>query len=265
MNQLSIEDISIYVEQNIKKFHDSRLQSLEKVDLKKLLTRKNPYLFKVKNFNIAGELVKGILEAHISSSEETIFGDWLEGLAIYINNCVYGGKKSSATGIDLEFENEGVRYLVNIKSGPNWGNSDQIKKMKLNFDAARKTLGTSNSKINVVAVNGCCYGKGSNELKSGNYYKYCGQKFWEFISGEKSLYIDIIEPLGTKAKERNDEFMEKYSALLNKLTLQFSNEFCDKVGKINWPKIVKLNSSYEKTLKERKKTVPKVVGNKKPS
>lgn len=264
MNQLSLEDISKYVEQNIKKFHDSRLNSLEKVDLKKLLTRKNPYLFKVKNLNIAGELVKGILEAHVSSSEETIFGDWLEGLAIYINKCVYGGKKSSATGIDLEFENEGIRYLVNIKSGPNWGNSSQIKRMKQDFDAARKTLGTSKSRIQVVAVNGCCYGKSSDELKSGNYYKYCGQKFWEFISGEQSLYIDIIEPLGTKAKERNAEFMDRYSSLLNKLTLQFSQEFCTDKGKIDWPMIVKLNSSYEKAIKDKPKAVPKVTGRKKP-
>lgn len=264
MNQLSIEDISKYVEHNIKKFHDSRLLSLERVDLKKLLTRKNPYLFKVKNCNIAGELVKGVLEAHISSSEETIFGDWLEGLAIYINKCVYGGNKSSAIGIDLEFESEGFRYIVNIKSGPNWGNSSQIKKMKQDFDAARKTLGTSKSKINVVAVNGCCYGKSSDGLQSGNYYKYCGQKFWEFISGDKNLYVNLVEPLGTQAKERNAEFIEKYSALLNKLTLQFSNEFCDNAGKINWSMIVKLNSSYEKVMKERKEPVPKVVGKKKP-
>ena len=31
-------------------------------------------------------------------------------------------------GIDLEFDKDGVRYIVTIKSGPNWGNSSQIGK-----------------------------------------------------------------------------------------------------------------------------------------
>ncbi len=37
--------------------------------------------------------------------------------------------------------------------------------------------------------------------------------------------------------------MDKYNALLNKLTRQFINEFCDEQGKIDWNKIVKLNSA----------------------
>jgi len=33
----------------------------------------------------ADQIINGLVEAHISSNEETLFGDWLEGLAIYIN------------------------------------------------------------------------------------------------------------------------------------------------------------------------------------
>lgn len=36
--------------------------------------------------------------------------------------------------------------------------------------------------------------------------KLCGQRFWEFISARKNLYTDIIEPLGSRAKERKEEF-----------------------------------------------------------
>lgn len=59
------------------------------------------------------------MDAHISSNEETVFGDWLEGLAIFINSKVYDGRKSGITGIDLEFDKDGIRYIVTIKSGPN--------------------------------------------------------------------------------------------------------------------------------------------------
>lgn len=43
-----------------------------------MLKRKNPYLFKAKYVLTAEQIVKNIVDAHISSNEETIFGDWLE-------------------------------------------------------------------------------------------------------------------------------------------------------------------------------------------
>ena len=159
MKELNIEDVKTYVEKNINSFHVARIESLNNMGLPKILRRKNPYLFKAKNMLNANEIVSSFLDAHISSSEETIFGDWLEGLAIFINSKVYGGYKSGIQGIDLEFDNEGVRYIVSIKSGPNWGNSSQVKKMISDFKTAKKTLRTSNSNLNIVAVNGCCYGK----------------------------------------------------------------------------------------------------------
>ena len=172
-----------------------------------------------------------------------------QGLAIFINSQVFNGWKSGIPGIDLEFDFEGIRFIVNIKSGPNWGNSSQISKMIEDFSRAKKTLRTSNSKISIVAVNGCCYGR-DNQPDKGDYYKYCGQSFWEFISGNANLYTDIIEPLGHKAKEKNDEFLKSYAQMINKFTLEFSNEFCKKSGEIDWEKLVRFNSS---TIEEKKK------------
>lgn len=230
-----------YVECNIADFHRKRIASLDGLKLSKVLKRKNPYLFRAKNMLTAQGIVRALVDAHISSNEETIFGDWLEGLAIYVCSEIYSGRKSGITGIDLEFDKEGIRYIVSIKSGPNWGNSSQIKKMISDFNSARKTLRTSNSTINIIAVNGCCYGK-DNTPDKGSYFKYCGQKFWEFISGNENLYINIIEPLGTKARQRNDEFVELYSKMINRFTIEFANEFCDEDGTILWEKLVKFNS-----------------------
>lgn len=83
MNKLNQKDVSQYVEQNIGVFHQKRIKSLDNLELIKVLKRKNPYLFKAKNVLTAEQIIKGIVDAHISSNEETIFGDWLEGLAIY--------------------------------------------------------------------------------------------------------------------------------------------------------------------------------------
>ncbi|HPT40699.1 MAG TPA: PmeII family type II restriction endonuclease [Candidatus Paceibacterota bacterium] len=250
MKKLNLQDVSQYVEQHIGTFHQKRIQSLDTLKLSQILKRKNPYLFKAKYVLTAEKIISGIVDAHISSSEEGIFGDWLEGLAIFINGKVYNGRKSTTKGIDLEFDNKGIRNIVNIKSGPNWGNSSQIAKMVSDFKTAKKTLRTSNSQLNIVAVNGCCYGR-DNQPDKGDYYKYCGQSFWEFISGNANLYTDIIEPLGHKAKEKNDEFLKSYAQMINKFTLEFSIEFCKKSGEIDWEKLVRYNSSTltTKTIK----------------
>lgn len=241
MNSLNLEEVRQYVEDNIGVFHEKRIARLNDLKLKTVLKKKNPYLFKAKHLLSAEQIIRGLADAFISSNEETIFGDWLEGLAIFINTKVYGGWKSGITGIDLEFNKEGIRYIVTIKSGPNWGNSSQIAKMKTDFQSAAKTLRTSNSGLMVTAVNGCCYGQDNNPDKGG-YYKYCGQKFWHFISGQEHLYQDIIEPLGHDAHAQNDAFAQSYANMINKFTREFATDFCDAQGQINWEKLVAFNS-----------------------
>lgn len=238
---VKISEVQNHVERHIGEFHQRRLQNLEALKLSQILARKNPYLFKAKNILTAQDLVKTLLDAHLSSQEETIFGEFLEGLAIFICKQVFDGKKSSAEGIDLEFERDNIRYIVSIKSGPNWGNSSQVKKMIENFKKAKRILGTNISQTNIVAVNGCCYGR-NNKPDKGDYLKYCGQRFWGFVSGDTDLYVQIIEPLGHKAKEKNEEFLEAYAKLINKFTFEFGKEFCID-GQIRWDALVKFNSS----------------------
>jgi len=244
MKKLNLQKIYEYVEKHISIFHQRRLDYVQnKVDLFKILKQKNPYLFKAKNILTAQDLIKGFLDAFLQSQEETLFGDFIEGLAIFVCDKVYGAKKSELTGIDLEFEKDEIIYIVEIKAGWNWGNSSQIRQLKINFESAKKLLRAKTGK-KVVAINGCCFGK-DNKPDKGDYLKLCGQRFWELISENEKLYIDIVEPIGYKAKEKNEEFYENYAQIINKLTLEFSQKFCDD-GKINWNKLVEYNSGFEK-------------------
>ena len=248
MTKLNLQDVSQYVEENIGSFHKKRIAGLNDLKLKKVLSKKNPYLFKAKYVLTAQDIIKSLTDAFISSQEETIFGDWMEGLAIFINEKVYQGRKSGIVGIDLEFDLNNVRYIVTIKSGPNWGNSSQIGKLISDFKTAKKTLRTSNSQLNIIAVNGCCYGR-DNQPDKGDYFKYCGQKFWEFISGDTQLFTKIIEPLGHQAKERNDDFIVSYSQMINKFTKEFADTFCKNDGSIDWDKLVRFNSAVKEPKK----------------
>jgi hypothetical protein len=246
MPDLALHDLTRYVEDNIGSFHQARLASLERLNLQKILKRKNPYLFRAKNVLTAQDFVKTILDAHLSSQEETMFGDFLEGIAIFACAQVYGGGKSAAEGIDLEFDNDGIHYIVTIKSGPNWGNSGQIREMKTNFLKAQRVLRTSRTNLHVIAVNGCCYGKDDRPEKEG-YLKLCGQRFWTFLSGNDRLYTDLIEPLGHRARERNEAFMEAYAGIINRFTQEFASQFCDQDGRIAWERLVELTSQMRRS------------------
>lgn len=228
-----------FIQEKIPVFHQKRLESLEKLKLRQVLARKNPYLFKAKNVETAGVLVKQIVDAHLSSHEETVFGDFLELLAIYVCSLTYRGRKSATEGIDLEFERGDALYLVSIKSGPNWGNSSQVKKMRDFFRQARKIYGASR---HLIAVNGCCYGR-DNSADKGDYVKLCGQSFWELVSGDLDMYRTIIEPLGAQAKERNEAFDTEYQKVLNRFTREFLADFCTQSGSIDWNTLVAFNSS----------------------
>ncbi|NWJ46118.1 MAG: cytosolic protein [Chloroflexi bacterium] len=256
VGSITYDEIAAFVENNISIFHDKQLEDLKRLSLVAVLGRKNPYLFRAKNLNVAGDLVKYVLDAFLISQEETNFGEFLERLAIFINSKVYGGWKSTNTGMDLEFVRDGVYYIVSIKSGPNWGNSDQQNRMYLNFEHLIKALTEKTPGLLVIPVNGCCYGKDQKPKKYAKikinkevvsavvFYKLCGQRFWEFISGNPALYIDIVEPLGHQAKEKNELFLEEYAKIINLFTLQFGKEFCDPTtGAIRWEEIVKLSSA----------------------
>ncbi len=239
--KLADRELFAHIEATIPDFHAARLASLGKLKLRDLVRSKNPYLFRAKNLLIASDLVRGFMSAHLSSQEEGIFGTFLEKLAVFVATKLWGGQKSPAEGVDLDVTIRRQRYLITIKSGPDWGNSSQIARMRDNFRRARQVLRTNAAAKPLICVNGCCYGRVANEDK-GDYVKLAGQAFWQFLSGDTDLYRRIVEPIGYRAKERNQEFATEYAKVLNRFTEQFIADFCRPDGAINWDKLLEFNS-----------------------
>jgi len=234
--------VSNYIGDSMAQLYNQGTKLLQKLELEELLTINPYYLFKAKN-NItpAGELVSGLLDAFLSSFEEKLFGDFLEGLAVFIAEMTCGGHKSSAPGVDLEFLNNGVHYIISVKSGPSWGNSSQQDKLEQDLKNAVIRVKQSKRGINVQPVLGICYGKTKTSYLRG-YMKVVGQNFWYLISENQHLYTDIIEPVGYRAQEHNKSFLVEKAKVINRFTKQFVDEFCDESGAVNWVKLVEFNS-----------------------
>ena len=245
MKKLNYEKLNTFIASDvIKPFYEIRLTRLESAKLSYISKRKNPYLFKAKNIETAGDLAKSILDAFLSSQEETIFGDLMENLAIHVCHDVFKGEKAEEgkyRSVDLIFERDNKTYIVGIKSGPNWGNSDQVNTMKRNLKVAKKFL-RAGLKKNIISVNGCIYGRDNvphkvNKDPDLSYYKICGQSFWELISGDDQLYKKIIQPLDKEAKKRDDVFKELYVKKINEMTKDVIDLFYTK-DNLDWEKII---------------------------
>lgn len=246
MKELDYKKLNAFIASDvIKPFYEKRLERLEKANLSTIAKRKNPYLFKAKNIETSGDLAKSMLDASLSSQEETIFGDLMENLAIHVCHEIFKGQKAEEKkykSVDLIFERDKKIYIVGIKSGTNWGNSDQINTMKKNFKVAKKLLRLELGKVNVISVNGCVYGKDNNPHKVSkdpdlSYHKVCGQSFWELISGDSQLYKKIIQPLDKESKKRDEVFQKLYIEKINEMTKDVVDLFYTK-NNLDWDKII---------------------------
>ena len=241
MKPLDLDRVCDYVNDTIVDFHQRRINSLERLTLARLL-KKNPYLFRAKHIITAGHLMESLLDAFLSSSEEKLFGDFLEGLAIYVAQETCNGHKSASQGIDLEFISRGTHFLVSIKSGTNWGNSSQHAKLAQDLSNGVIRVRQSRTQMNVQAVLGICYGKTKTTYQKSGYLKVVGQNFWYLISDNRDLYTDIIEPIGYRAREHNKAFDGERARVTNRFTQEFIVAFCDEQGNIDWPRLVEFNS-----------------------
>lgn len=144
------------------------------------LIEKNPFLFRARAPENAEQLADRLIDAFLSSSEETRFGGILEDIAVSVCKAAKDGMKSSSEGIDLEFDESGTRTIVQIKSGVNWGNASQRKRLVSDFQAATKRLRQGG--VTSQCVEGICYGpSGTKDL--GSHLKIVGNDFWFAISG----------------------------------------------------------------------------------
>ena len=230
-------DLAAIVAKHLEAFGDKRRESINKIVLSKLLAKKNPYLFIARQVETPLELAQELTAATLSSSEETMFGNTLEAIAIDICRAVYGGQKSAATGIDLEFTRDGCRYLVSIKSGPNWGNSTQVRGLRQNLSLGVRLVRQNDPTANVLAVNGCCYG--SCDTDYGDYRKVCGAAFWELISGEPDLYLRLVEPIRTSA---SNGFISERVQLVQRLSRELAVSWAQPDGNLDWDRIVRLGA-----------------------
>lgn len=226
-------------------FYKSLIDKTNNLDIKKIMKRKNPYLYRAKAMQNASDIVSSVLDAFVTSSEETIFGNcFFEPLAIAAS----GGSKALAEGVDIMIEKkeENTIYAVAVKSGTSVFNADSKKRQEQNFAAAAKLA--KQAKARYEAIIGYGYGKKKITGKGvpKMYQELAGQEFWAELTGEEDFYLKIIQFMGELPEQYLDDYQKSYNNAMNRLLKQFTTEFCKDTGEIDWDKLVQFNSGSKK-------------------
>ena len=141
------------IDKGILELRKSILSSFEDITIKTLL-EKNPYV--VTTTSNEENFLDEMFNAWFYSSKETKIGKLLEKIALAI---VGEEKKCPAKGIDLDIIKNQIRWLISIKSGSSWGNSQSTKKQGIDFKNAIKTIHLECPTQDVRSMMGICYGK----------------------------------------------------------------------------------------------------------
>ena len=227
------------IAESLDNFYTSLIAKVDDLNIKKVMKRKNPYLFRAKAMNGASQIVEAILAAFISSSEETIFGNvFFEPIA----TAAAQGQKALAEGVDIMVERGDTIYAIAVKSGTSVFNSDSRKKQEQNFTAASKLA--QQAKKRFVPIIGYGYGKKKTTNKGlpKFYEELAGKDFWQELTGDEEFYIKLIRFMDELPEKYIANFDESYQKAANRLVKEFTNEFCKDDGSIDWEKLVIFNS-----------------------
>lgn len=241
-NGYDVEEVKHAIAQALETFYDSLIKKIDGLDISTIMKSKNPYLYRSKAMQNASEIIDSVLQAFVSSSEETIFGNcFFEPIAIVACN----GDKSVTEGIDIDKRDadSNTIFVIAVKSGTSVFNADSKKKQEDNFNKAKKLA--TQAKMAYEPIVGYAYGQKqeSGRGKAKIYQEVAGEDFWTMLTGDKDFYKKIISFMGHLPEQYVDEFKQSYDNASNRLVRDFSNLFCKDDGSIDWEKLIEYNSS----------------------
>jgi hypothetical protein len=236
------DELRELIAKSLGEFYKRRMQRLGTLKLRQVLLRKNPYLYKALGTHSATEIVDEILKAYLSASDEGLFGDtFFEPIA----KAVSGGAVSPSEGVDIAIETENRYKAVSVKSGPNPFNSSQVKRQSDEFETLRRRLTKLRKQFDPIL--GHSYGKKQTPAtKSKVYRDVSGQGFWEELTGDSEFYQKLIALMEEEViKKHRQEYKNVYDDAVNRYVREFTNDFCDDKGTIDWSKLLRFNSGAD--------------------
>jgi hypothetical protein len=157
----------------------------KEISFPKLLSKCNPYELVV-NCQTVESLVDFIMGSHKQTSSQTIWGNYLESIAVKVCEKNLNGIKSKEECTDIEWFCDGVKHFRGWKSSPKWCNADQKRAVNLKETELKNTEDFGSYKVLTS------YGKTTKRITTNSFVQLSGQEAWEEISNDNELYNKIM-------------------------------------------------------------------------
>ena len=243
---MDTQELEQLISRSLRDFYERRIQKINRLNLRNVLGRKNPYLFRALGIQRASEIIERLASDYISSSDESLFGDaFFEPIA----RLVSGGSVSDAAGVDFTVETDTQYTAVAMKSGPNPYNASQKRRQNDEFLALRSRLYRIHKEFDPVLAH--AYGHRNRGNETLIYRDSSGQVFWREMTGDPDFYLKLIALMKDEPANHRQEYQPKWDATINRFTAEFIRDFCLDDGSIDWEKLVRFVSAEQRPRRTR--------------
>jgi hypothetical protein len=237
MLKLSIQDVRAFIDERMKSINAQRVHMLETVTLKQIFSGINPYWFRIEKVDNAHDLIERWLDHYLFPREMSLLDDLLVNLGAFAAMRVQSAEPSDFSGVDLEFAKGKQLYLMSIFTSNLPINQGYIHQRTERIRRAQNVLRLQNTKKNVIAIHGFCYGK-AVPVQSKDFLDLRGQVFWKFVSGEDHFYIDIDNLISSTYRSTRIAFKDTYVKVVVRLWQDFLDEYISDYN-IDWEKLLR--------------------------
>jgi hypothetical protein len=199
---------------------------------RRLIARKNPYLYRASGISSIEELVGRALGDFVSSSTGTFFGVTIEHFITSLPGLI----KSSAPGVDVEKRSGHQVELFAIKSGPGGYNSSSFKTQREHL-ATTKTILEHQSDLVVRAFVGFAYGRQKDGRPAPGYMVLSSKNLWARLSGDQDFYTKVLEAYGCVSKFYEGDVETTHERMLIQAKEGFSRG-----SDVDWTKVLQASS-----------------------
>ncbi|MHA1578487.1 MAG: PmeII family type II restriction endonuclease [Candidatus Freyarchaeota archaeon] len=231
------------IKQIFERFLMNRVKTVKKLGINDLNI--NPFLIRILshelNLDNSESIVRWLVNQRLERGTVTSFGIALQDAAKVFS------EGTGVEGADILKTKKGVRYYIQIKSGPNTIPKDLgVRTAQLLRSAQRRNRGSR-------ALYGMCYG--SKQQVSSIVKKYvqeegginwiAGREFWEFISDDLRCLEEIYEIAAEVGRTFRDPDGRSLSEVIDSKVEELVEEFesiYGKSGERMWRNLLEFNS-----------------------
>lgn len=208
---------------------NSLTRRLEELTFRRLISRKNPYLYRSSGIRTVDDLVDRALTDFISSSTEGTFGNALDWIARRLP----GNTPATGGEADLQRVSGDDAEVYTVKSGPAGFNDASWTTTKQKMLRAKNSLELSGYRVTLYV--GFVYGRKQTRTdEDSGIIRLASKEFWTKITDDDQFYRKLLDACACVSPLYHADVTEARERLLQEAVSNYSDG-----RNVNWEEVLR--------------------------